>query len=130
MASAMILISGCHSRSHAELGFDSVSVNQTGSTYTIEGEIGLGVTGDWESFKNVSAVGLDENGAVICRQVIGEIDAEYVGGGNSVTLTCEQFPHALTYEIERDPCSQGVIVNKMVYDEERDLWVEEPIECE
>jgi len=130
VTATVVLISGCHSGPHAGLGFDSLSVNETESSYAIEGEIGLGVTGDWEPFRNVSAVGLDESGTVICRQPIGEIDAEYVGDGKSVTLLCDQLPHAITYEIERDPCSSGVTVNKMVYDGERDLWVEEPIECE
>ncbi|QLH81750.1 hypothetical protein [Halosimplex pelagicum] len=124
------LLSGCHSDTHASLLFGSIEVSDNDSTYEIEFEVRLSVGGDWESFKNVSAVGLDKNGTVICRQHIGEIDADYVGGDNPVTLTCDEFPHALTYEIERDPCSRGVTVNKMAYDEERDLWVEEPIECE
>jgi len=130
VASTVALISGCHSRSHAELGFDSINIDKTEGMYVIEGEIGLGVTGEWDPFRNVSAVGLDEDGTVICRQPIGEVDSEYVGGGKYVSLACDQYPRVITYEIERDPCSPGIGVNKMVYDEERDLWVEESIECE
>ena len=123
-------LSGCHSDSHVNLLIRSIEVNSNDSTHKIEFEVGLSVGGNWDSFKNVSAVGLDQDGTVICRQPIGEVDLEYVNSDSSVTLTCDQLPHTITYEIDRNPCSPGVTVNKMVFDEERDLWVEEPIECE
>ena len=52
VASTVALISGCHSRSHAEIGFDSINIDKTEGMYVIEGEIGLGVTGEWDPFRN------------------------------------------------------------------------------
>lgn len=122
--------SGCLSDSHVNLRVRSVSVSETDSNYRVGFNVGLGVTGDWTPFENVSAVALDERGNVVGRQHIGRIDSDYVGSEKSVSIACDQFPQTITYEIERDPCSRDVTVYKMEYDADDDVWVEKAIECE
>ncbi|GAA3879120.1 hypothetical protein GCM10022627_35000 [Haloarcula argentinensis] len=104
------------------------NVTESNRTYSIEIAPSVGVVGDWEPFHHVSVLAKNKNGEVSCRKHIGDLTKS--GDYEPVTFTCNEFPHTITYEIDRDPCSQGTSVSKYVYNPEQDLWQPEKVECE
>ncbi|WEL22834.1 hypothetical protein HBNXHr_2804 [Halorhabdus sp. BNX81] len=87
----------------------------------------VGVVADWEPFRNVSIIGKGENGTVICRKFLGDLTQS--GDYDPVRFTCDKFPHTITYEIDRSPCSKDTTVRKMVYKEDQEDWSPEDVEC-
>lgn len=122
-------LAGCFSvnSSNASLRTDSLTVSASNGTYSIEIVPEVTVEGDWEPFRNVSVIVKNDSGEVICQKPIGDLTR--AGTYESVRFNCDAFPSVLTYEIDRDPCSQGTMVFKNVYDPEQDLWVEHATEC-
>jgi len=127
---AMGALAGCNlvNTSNASLRSNLLRVSDENGTYLIEIVPEVGVAGDWEPFYNVSVIADNEYREVICRKPIG--DLTQAGEYEPVTFTCEAFPYIITYEIDRDPCSQGTLVYKDVYDPEQDLWVEYTVDCD
>lgn len=124
------VFSGCvpESGSQANLSTDSLNVSETDGSYTIEVVPEVGGRGDWEPFRNVSVLVKTETGNVTCRHAIGDLTE--IGEHEPVTFTCDEFPHTITYEVDRELCNDEVGVSKRVYVDERDWWTEEFVSCE
>jgi len=122
-----VSVSGCFADSNASISVRSLNVSGVESGYEIRVETEVGVSGDWEPIRNVSVVVQNEQGAVVCRQNIGTIDSS--GSQGETTISCDSFPHTITYEMDRDPCSGSILVGKMVYQNDSDHWEEQTIEC-
>lgn len=116
------------SGSHAHLLLDLRNVTNTDGQYRLELNPRVSVTGNWEPFRNVSVVAKNEDAEVFCRHSIGDLTEG--GRHEPLTVTCDGFPHTITYEIERDPCGPNTSVQKYVYDPEQELWVGMDIECD
>ena len=124
---AGVAIAGCLADSNASISVRSLDVSEVESRYEIRVETEVGVSGDWEPIRNVSVVIQNEQGAVVCRQNIGTIDSS--GSQGETTISCDSFPHTITYEMDRDPCSGSILVGKMVYQNDSDRWAEQTVEC-
>jgi len=123
----MLVINTISTDPNASISVRSLNVSGVESGYEIRVETEVGVSGDWEPIRNVSVVVQNEQGAVVCRQNIGTIDSS--GSQGETTISCDSFPHTITYEMDRDPCSGSILVGKMVYQNDSDHWEEQTIEC-
>jgi hypothetical protein len=124
---AGVAVAGCLADSNTSISVRSLDVSEINSGYEIRVETEVGVSGDWEPIRNVSVVVQNEQGTVVCRRNIGTINTS--GSLGETTMTCESFPHTITYEMDRDPCSESILVKKMVYQDDTDSWAPENVEC-
>lgn len=104
------------------------NVTERNGQYIIEMNPEVGVGGDWEPFRNVSVVIKSEGEKRICSHFLGDITKS--GDYERLTITCDEFPHKITYEIEGDPCDPNTSVGMSVYDPQQELWVSDDISCD
>ncbi len=67
---------GCLSNpdSHRKLSFTGVGIlEETAESIVIRARPDMGVHGDWEPIREVSIVGYDSSGGVVCEEEIGDI---------------------------------------------------------
>lgn len=109
------------------LTIDLLNVSERNGTYTITLRTRLGGQADNKPFRNVSVIVKNEAGEIRCRKPIGDV-TEY-GPSEPITFSCTEFPHTISYEIERDPCADDTSVKKMVYDSSEEDWIPSFIDC-
>jgi len=88
----------------------------------------VGVHADWEPFRNVSVVIQNNDSEEICRHYLGDLTK--AGPYDRITITCNGFPHTITYEIEGNPCGPDTSLMKYIYDPDQELWVGTRVKCE
>jgi len=85
----------------------------------------VGVYADYEPFRNVAVVIKNNDSEEICRHYLGDLTK--VGAYDRVTITCDGFPHTITYDIEGNPCDKNTNVEKYVYDPDQEDWIPEDV---
>ncbi|WP_274325336.1 hypothetical protein [Halosimplex aquaticum] len=73
---SMASSAGCLSNpdSHRKLSFTGVGIlEETAESIVIRARPDMGVHGDWEPIREVSIVGYDSSGGVVCEEEIGDI---------------------------------------------------------
>ena len=75
---------------------------------------------EWATFHDVSLVGIDDAGDLICRKSLGDM----IGRGDQepIELSCRAFPHVVKYEADESPCAPDTRIDKAVYDRAVERW--------
>jgi len=102
--------------------------SESDETYFMSVRVDIGVGGNWDPLRNVSLLAIDERGTEVCRKNIGYITN--ISNDTVVQMTCESFPHTISFELKRGPCAQNVSVQRLVWVPAEEDWSPEYIECD
>ena len=114
-------LAGCLSNpdSHRSLSFTGVGIiEETAESIVIRTRPDMGVYRDWEPIREVSVIGYDSSGGVVCEEEIGDITT-LQEDLSLVDLSCQQIPHVVTFN-SQNPCGRTISLEARVYEGKQD----------
>lgn len=128
---AIGLLAGCQGdfARGRELYIQDVEAQPSDAEWTATVTVTSNDNTDRNGFRNVRLVGYSEDGTVLCRTRIGDMVGDSMTIRETVTLACEQRPHAIVPEADSSPCDENTFVDIRIYDGETDSWRTSELEC-
>lgn len=130
------VISGCADYPpHREISIGAISARRTESSWSLKLSVANDNTiGNEEAnFHDVVVYAYSKQGQEIGKREIGDLTHEYsVNDGKDVTLDCQSFPYAVTFDAKESPCDENTKIMIGRYDGMRDgnyVWATDYREC-